>query len=93
MNKYVVAYLSLYDGEIKQEIVQAHTKFDAMASYLGWGEYELYDCNGSLDRLYEIVSDQDAYITVLELKHARAGRPGGELQPHLTQLDSESRVQ
>jgi hypothetical protein len=66
MKKYVVGYLSLHDGELKQELVEAYSKFEAAMSYLGWtrediGEAETYE------ELQETLFNQDSYINVLQL--------------------------
>lgn len=94
MNKYVVAYLDIVlGGEIKQEIVEANTKFEALVSYLGWTEEDYEGLDGSSSELVERVFDQDGYINAIEITHARASRSGPGLQTQSAQFDSESRVQ
>lgn len=90
MNKYVVAFLSLHDGEIKQEIVEANSPLEAGLSYLNWLES---DPPTTLDDLYQEVYNWDCYIHILDLNKALKTNWGGGLQTRIAQFDSESRFQ
>jgi hypothetical protein len=70
MNKFIVAYFNLLEGELKQELVEANSKFEAAVSYLGWTKEDLGQIK-TYDELDEAVFNMDAYINVLELKPNR----------------------
>lgn len=97
MNKYVVAFLNLSDGEILQEIVESDSAYEAGMSYLHWWdktEEGWEERPKTLKELYEQVYNADCYINVLDLNKALStGRPGGGLQPRISQFNSESRLQ
>jgi len=91
MNKeYVVAYLSLFDGEIKQEQIYASSPFMAAKSYLGLTKDDLPE--QTLDAIYDYCSNTDCFINVLEINLPRSGRSGGDLQNRLAGLDSLSAI-
>lgn len=87
MNKYVVAHLSLFDGDLKQEVVEAESTLEAALSYLGFEEDECSEYD-SLDDLVEAQFNQDCFLGVLELSNSRTGRSGTGLQTHEAQFDS-----
>jgi len=92
MNKYVVAFISLHDGELKQEIVEAKTALEAGISYLNW--WVESEQPTTLKELYTEAFNGDCHIHVLDLAKALStGRPGGGLQTRIAQFDSESRFQ
>jgi len=97
MKKFVVAYLSLHDGELVQEIVEANSALEAGLSYLNWWDEHEEDVRAvipkTLEDLYNEVYNGDCFINVLELKHERTGRPGGGLQNQIAGFDSRARVQ
>jgi hypothetical protein len=70
MNKYVVAYLDLNQGDLKQELVEASSRFEAMVSYLGWTKEDLGDTR-TCDQLEEAVFNMDSYISVFEIKASK----------------------
>lgn len=75
MNKYVVAFLSLHDVEIKQEIVGANSPLEAGLSYLNWWEN---DPPTTLEELHQEVYNGDCYIHILDLNNAlKDNRSGG----------------
>lgn len=74
MNKYVVAFLSLYVGELKQEIVEATSAVEAAISYLNWWEDETPP--KTMDEVHEIVGDGDSFIHVLDITNIRNSPPG-----------------
>lgn len=91
MNKYVVAFLSLHDGEIKQEIVEANSALEAGISYLNWWES---DPPATLNDLYNAAYNGDCFIHILDLNKAlKTNRSGGGLQTRITQFESESGFQ
>lgn len=90
MNKYVVAFLNLADGEIKQEIVEANSALHAGVSYLNWWEYA-EDEPQNLEDLYFQVFNGDCYLHVLDLNKALKTNWGGtKLQPSVGQFESDS---
>lgn len=94
MNKYVIAFLSLHDGELKQEIVEAKTALEAGISYLNWWENEEFSPPTTLDELYMAAYDGDCHIHILDLNKALKTNWGGSgLQSRIAQFDSESRFQ
>jgi len=87
MNKeYVVAYLSLFDGEIKQEQIYASSPFMAAKSYLGLAKEDLPE--QTLDAIYDYCSNTDCFINVLEINKPRSGRSGNGLQTQVAEFDS-----
>lgn len=95
MNKYVVAFMSMLDGELKQEVVEANSALEAGLSYLGWWEDndDIYEPPNSLNRLYEVAYDSDCYIHILDLSKALKTNRSGGLQTRITQFESESGFQ
>lgn len=95
MNKYVVAFISLHDGELKQEVVEAKTALEAGISYLNWWESDGgFSPPTTLDELYSAAYDGDCHIHILDLNKAlKTNWGGGGLQPRIAQFDSESRFQ
>lgn len=90
MNKYVVGFLSLFDGELKQEIVEANSELEAGVSYLNWWDGEEPE-PADLEDLYNAVYDNDCYIHILDLAKAlKTNRGGTSLQNSVAQFDSES---
>lgn len=70
MNKYVVAFLDLSEGEIKQQIVEGESAYMAAMTYLHWWdrtEEGWEDRPQTLEELYEAVFNNDCHINVLEL--------------------------
>lgn len=62
---FCVAYLSLHYGEIKQKLLTAPNKREALLQYL---ELDLdYWGSKSLGDIYDYVSDCDAFISAIEL--------------------------
>ena len=91
MNKYVVAFCSLHNDEIKQEIVIAGTKYLAMRSYLGLDDDDLYEATE--EGIYQYAANTDSFITAIQIDNLpRSGRQGNDLQNHLTGLDSLSAI-
>lgn len=91
MNKdYVVGYLSLFDGELKQELVYARSPYEAARSYLGLSHNDLAD--QTMEAIHDFVTNCDAFINVIEVKLPRSGRSGTDLQNQAAELDSQSAV-
>ena len=91
MNKYVIAFLSLHKGELKQEIVEAKTALEAGISYLNWWEDEVFSPPTTLDELYMAAYDGDCHIHILDLNKALKTNWGGtKLQPSVGQFESDS---
>lgn len=92
MNKYVVAFISLHDGELKQEIVEANTSLEAGISYLNWWESnDDFSPPSTLDELYAAAYDGDCHIHILDLDKAlKTNRGGTVLQKQVAQFESES---
>lgn len=72
MNKYVVAFLSMHDGELRQLLVTADSKLDAYRQMLDlefdqyyWTDYvpDLATCQD----VESMVFDSDAYISALKI--------------------------
>lgn len=84
MNKYVVAFLSLHEGELKQEIVEANSKLESALSYL---EYDK-DSYSSLNVLIIDLYDLDIYLNVLDISNSRTGWSVTGLQTHEAQFNS-----
>lgn len=93
MNKYVVAFYSSMLGELKQEIVEANSAFEAAVSYLGWTKEDT-DEAATLSDIQEILYGMEDSIHILDLNKAlKTNWGGGGLQPRIAQFDSESRFQ
>lgn len=93
LKKFVVAFLSLHDGSIKQEIVEAKDEVAAIKSYLNWGDIAFPE-DATLQDIYETVYNSDCYISVMDLdKELRARRSGSGLQTRVAQFDSEAAFQ
>lgn len=90
MNKYVVGFLSLHEGRLVQEIVEANSALEAGISYLNWWE-EREAKPTTLVELYNIAYDGDCYINILDLDKAlKTNRGGTVLQKQVAQFESES---
>jgi hypothetical protein len=89
MNKYVIAFLSLHEGELKQEIVEAKTALEAGLSYLNW--WEESEQPTTLEELYNEAFNGDCHIHILDLNKALKTNWGGtKLQPSVGQFESDS---
>lgn len=87
MNKYVIGFLSLHDGELKLEQVEANSMYEAMKSYLDVEDDDLYSAD--IKGIYEYCSNTDCFIDVLQLNNvSRSGRSGNGLQIQLAEFDS-----
>lgn len=65
MNTYIIAFLSLHEGELTQVIVQAKSPYFALLSYL-----RLVDCESeypTIDSIYSYCANADSYISVIEV--------------------------
>lgn len=93
LKTFVVAFASLHEGDIKQEIVEAENEINAIKSYLNWGDIAFPE-GSTLEDIYEAVYNSECYITVLDLdKELRARRSGSGLQTRVAQFDSEAAFQ
>jgi len=93
MNKYVVAFYSSMLAELKQEIIEANSVFEAAISYLGWTAEDIGEAK-TLTDLQEILYGMEDTIHVLDLNKAlKTNWGGGGLQTRIAQFDSESRFQ
>ena len=88
MNKYVIGFLSLFDGELKLEQVEANSKYEAMASYLGFTSEDCASFNSEY-AIHEYCSNSDSFISIMELTNvSRSGWSGNGLQTHAAEFDS-----
>lgn len=62
---FVVAYLSLHDGKLKQEVVYTKTPLQAAVAYLGIDAEEFK----SMEDVYDYCASADSYISVLEVNN------------------------
>lgn len=91
MNKYVVAFLSMHDGELLQEIVEAESKYAACKSYLDINDADLDLPN--MECIYNYAANTDCWISVIQINNLpRSGRQGFDLQNRVAELDSQSAV-
>lgn len=72
MNTWVVAFLSLHDGELRQTQVQAYTKLDAYRQVLDveygkdyWVDY--VEDSATCSDIEERVFDGDCFISALKI--------------------------
>jgi hypothetical protein len=69
---YIVAYLSLFDGKLKQQAVEAESAYDAAIKLLEIGYLELSEFRKSYPTLHTIINDYcpntDSYLSVYSLK-------------------------
>lgn len=63
-NKYVVAYLSLFEGNMQIEFVEAETDVEAALDFLKITDHPTRVSLPSLEEIDSYVFDQDAYISV-----------------------------
>lgn len=72
MNKYIVAYLSLFENELTQTLVEATSERDAMLKYLAqcqdvvFDEKELLGLE-TIDLLVEQCYNMDSHISAFKL--------------------------
>ncbi len=72
MNKYIIAYVSLFENQLTQTLVEATSERDAMLKYLAakqdivFDEQELLDLE-DVDSLVEKCFDMDSNISVYKL--------------------------
>ena len=97
-NKYVIAFLNMSEGELKQEIVEANSAYDAAMSYLNWWnedeEDDWEERPKTLSGLELVVFDADCYINVLDLNKAlKTNRGDGGLSTVRLRFESESGFQ
>lgn len=94
MNKYVIAFLNLTEGELKQEIVEANSAYEAGMSYLHWWdktEEGWEERPKNLEELETVVYDGDCFIHILDLSKALKTNGGGiVLQKQVGQFESDS---
>lgn len=64
---FVVAHLSLHVGEIVQEVITADDAFQAMKIFLDPFREGGYDHCKTEEDIYQIVADQDGYISVIQI--------------------------
>lgn len=83
MNKYVIAFLSLHNGEMLQELVESESDLHAGIAYLEERDWEWDEIPNSLEELYEIVFNCDAYISVVDLEALKTNGGGDVLQKRI----------
>jgi hypothetical protein len=69
MNKYVVAYMSFFDNNLKQHVVSADSPVEAALQVLttsGWDCSIIPDCS-TIEELKDVCIDSDAVISVMEI--------------------------
>lgn len=62
MKTFVIAYTSAFDGGIKQKLVQANSKAEAICEYLSDLGYSV-----TLEDCFEEIYIDDMFITAMEL--------------------------
>ncbi len=70
MNKYIVAYLSMFENELKQVMIEADNEIDAAYQYLAEREDILYDADerrSTLKLLIEDIFNMDGNLSVYKL--------------------------
>ena len=70
MNKYIIAYISLFENQLKQVLVEAHTEVDAAYQYMAAYEdivFELHERLNTLTEVIEQAHDMDSNISVYKL--------------------------
>lgn len=86
MNKYVIGFLSLHDGELILEEIETVSPYEAMKSYLDIEDANLYTPN--IEGIHDYCSNTDCFINVLEINKPRSGRSGNGLQTQVAEFDS-----
>jgi hypothetical protein len=69
-NKYVVAYISLFENNLKQVIVEAESELDAAYQYLAEKEdifYDAEDRTDSLEALIDQMYNMDSNLSVIKI--------------------------
>jgi hypothetical protein len=69
MNKYVVAYMSFFDNNLKQHVVSADNQVEAALQVLtasGWDCSIIPNCS-TIEELKGVCIDSDAVISVMEI--------------------------
>jgi len=66
-NKYCIAFLSLHDGELTQEIVEADSEVSACRKVLELDKFKDCDNIRDMDAIYDYVANSDSYINCLKL--------------------------
>jgi hypothetical protein len=71
MNTYVVAYLSLYDGELLQAVVDANNKLEAYKSFLanrqGKEDASWFLDIETVEELENALFDMESYISAIQI--------------------------
>ena len=70
MNKYIVAYLSLFDNKLKQVLVEAKDEVSAVYKYLAEQEdilFEDYELHNNMEDVSEQLFNMDSNISVYTL--------------------------
>lgn len=63
MARYVVGYLSLFEGELKQSIIEADTDVEAALDFLGIVDHPTRISLPDMDEIHGYIGD-DAFICV-----------------------------
>jgi hypothetical protein len=64
---YVVAFLSLHTGELKQYKVEADCEANAMIKTLDLENWELGEDILEVDQIYDMCANSDCYISAIEI--------------------------
>jgi len=67
MKMYAVGYLSLFDGALKIEFIEAECERDAAIEYLGITESDIRLSLPTMEEVSEYVYDSDCFIEVKEV--------------------------
>jgi len=65
MNKYVVAYISSFDSELKQEIVEASSEVNALLWYIS--DWTRPDDLDTVEAIQQYIFDCDSAISVIAI--------------------------
>lgn len=66
MNRYVVGFISFFDNELKQEIIEANSPEEALVHSKFIGDYE-FPANASVDTIQQIMFDCDSAVNVIQV--------------------------
>ena len=70
MNKYIVAYISLFENQLKQTLIEADNEALAVYKYLAEFEditFEDYEKHNNMEDISEMLHNRDSSISVYKL--------------------------
>ena len=66
MKKFVVAYLSFFDNELKQVIIEGASKVAVMREYLQLDQFDLVEFDTE-EKIYSYACNTDSCIDAIEI--------------------------